>query len=108
MAFDAEKIVLRWRRGFQLRDQALVETIFAFRPETNPDAQRDNNNVYSYYFLTNRGYAGEPRFVDVNDGEPAWDTTTYPDGEYVILVTATDWNGNAGSAQERVIVRNRR
>ena len=89
------------------RDQPRVETVFAFRPETNPNAQRDFNMVYSYYFLTNKGFDGPARHIEPSDGEPSWDTTQYPDGDYVITVTATDGKGHTARAQERVTVRNR-
>ena len=107
VAFDQEKIVLKWRPGFALRDQPRVETVFAFRPETNPNAQPDYNLIFAYYFLTNRGFDGAARHIEPSDGEPSWDTTLFPDGDYLVTVTATDWKGNTGRAQERVTVRNR-
>ena len=116
VALDLSNIYLNLRRGFGLQDPDRVSTVYAYRPETNPDYPRDNNASFSYFYLTNRSRASGLMNIEVTDGQPAWDTAAvdasgrplFHDGEYVITVTASDWKGNTRSAQDRVVVLNRR
>ena len=108
-AIDFSSVVLNWRRPFGGRDPDRVETVFVFKPSL-----AQNTTAASFYFVTNRGPVDELRPIDAADGSPAWDTEArdargrplFPDGEYIVTVTAWDSHGNAGSASDRVAVRN--
>ena len=106
---DFSRVVLNWRRPFGGRDPDRVETVFVFKPSI-----ANNVTPSSFYFVTNGSPVDELRPIHQNDGAPAWDTEArdangrplFPNGEYVVTVTAWDSHGNVGSAKDRVIVRN--
>jgi hypothetical protein len=69
--------------------------VFAFRRETNPDAQRDFNQVHSYYFLATAGPT-LPLVTVPADRRQRPGTRPGPPAGIIVTVTASDTAAREG------------
>ena len=114
-AFDFSKTILRWWSPDRLNMPEIFYTLFKWRPLLASAPPGNQGRTTQYLILTNRGanHDGLRRF-DPSDAEPAWQTDAvdtagrriFPDGEYIVTVTATDVRGNTTTERDRVLVRN--
>jgi len=108
-SFDFSKLILQRLPG---SEEMLVSTVYKFwhliGTELSPYW------FYSYYVITNCDGMGEFGLVDPADQNYAWNTAAkdsngdplFPDGEYLLTVTAYDFNGNHSSISETVHLAN--
>lgn len=82
-------------------DPFLVDLLY--KQDATCNTRGDYNNREFFHILTN---SDGNQFYESSDLNEAWDTNLQSDGEYVIVVTATDPAGNSTTASMTVVTSN--
>jgi hypothetical protein len=85
------------------QSEAQQQTNAIYREDATCDSEGDYLDRHFYFTITNND---DDSLIEANDDRSAWNTTEYNNGEYTVIVRATDAAGNAAIESMQISIAN--